>query len=236
MAILPIIKHKIDYNLIFNNLCLLLENNDKIIKQFSKQDYYLYCLYFPVFFNKEFIDNELVYTAKSKLSIKNSFYYDINIYNIYRNNFTYCFKQLLYFERTLYDLLFTVYNKFIKEHLNIIYYINNTYINEFLQRNKFFDILYQLLPIVYNKYGNDYWNRAQIKTMDLFIYFMYFEPYFTDQMFTILSSKLLRYFNKLHPSSIQFNYIKIIKQYINDSNCSKEWKDAFNSKYLLAGL
>lgn len=169
-----------NYDNIFNDICTLLQYDDTIIKRFSKQDYYLYCIYFPIFFNQSFVKNELV--EKTDLKLK-PLPYDIKyhtrvikkVYDAYRNHFSTCLKNLTYFERTLYDLLFSVYNIFFENNLNIIYH--NEELNTFLLREKFFDLLYPFISIIYNLYGQDYWTRAQNRSIDTFMYLVYFEPY-----------------------------------------------------------
>jgi len=238
VAVFPAIS-TINYDSIFNELCFLLKINPVIIKKFSKQDYYLYCLYFCNFFNKDFTENELVINTEVKLkkvpyNMMNNQKIISSTYNTYREYFIYCLKQLLYFERTLYDLLFTNYNILFMNNLTIIYH--NESLKKFLLRERFFDLLYSFLIKIYNQYGQDYWTRAQQRSIDTFIYFIYFEPFFTSDQYQLLIDKMIRYYDKLIKNDINLDRIQLIKQYINDSTCPNEYKHEFNSKYLLRDL
>lgn len=228
-----------NYDNIFYDICTLLQYDDTIIKQFSKQDYYLYCIYFPIFFNKAFVKHELVQTTDLKLKpLPYDVAYQTNTikktYEAYRNHFAACLKQLTYFERTLYDLLFSIYNIFFENNLNIIYH--NEELKSFLLREKFFDILYPFISIIYNLYGQDYWIRAQNRSIDTFMYFVYFEPYFTNEMYNALITKLIWYYSKLYKRNKKLYRTTLISNYINNSTCPEEYKHEFNSRCLLYEL
>ena len=228
------------YNKFLNDgLQAILLNAPDIIRNLNEYDNYYFCalLYdfsdikFKIY--KNIKENNLSFSLLDELPKLN----EENI--IYIKNFSYCFNKLLPLEATIYSLLFREYGTSIQNKLSIIYMDhedkdnNEKYMKFFLQDKNLLDLLYSFIPNIYYKYGNDYWNRASTYGLgtELFIYYIFFHQYFTEEMYNILITKLVHFYhaNKEHP------ILNIMRQYIN--TCFPyDYSNEFNSKLLLLNL